>query len=116
MDNIGMVFDDDHHILFSEPMDIEYDEEYYEPGDEPVIKMITNETATLSLGTVCINPDVFEAMIGTTHFIRGAVVWASHYRGDLFHYACFSKKTRTRKKYIMRILAAYRAVLWEGCL
>ena len=106
---------DDNGLTFtlSEPTKLEYDDEYYDPEDCPALDMLTNEPATMTCDTVYINPDLWEMLLGTYHFQKYAVYWATFHRKDLVYRMTRTKKKRIRKKYLSRIISAYRNAL-EG--
>ena len=117
MTNIGMVFDDNHGqiIHFGEPIELDYDVEYYNPHDEQMINgLVTNETATISADIDYINHDMLERMIGMHNFTYFALQWSALFRRDLFHRALYTKKIRTRNKYVKRIVTAYREYFRGG--
>lgn len=111
----GLIVDDGGRTFtLSEPVELEYSEEYYELYDCPEINKLTiNEPVTMAGEIAFFNSYELEKIIGPSWFWDFAIRWAYFNHKDLLYRMRNTKRKRIRKKYRSRIIKAYRNYL-EG--
>lgn len=106
----GLIVDDGGQTFaLSEVTNTDYADGYYDLVDVPEINTLTmNEPATIAGEITFFNSYEYEKLIGPRWFREFATRWAGFDRKDLSYRMRNAKRKRIRKKYLSRIIEAYR--------